>query len=172
MHSGAGTVGWVAPEQIRKAAPLVGPPTDLYALGCIAYRVISGKEVFEGNAQDVLRAHKRTPPPAMNMRPEFPAGAETFVLKLLAKKPWERYEYAADARRAWAELRPREVPPLEEVVAARKPAAVARTGATAAGRPCEQRDEVRHHVPRLRQLAIRGRGQVDVRACPEARHAL
>jgi len=56
VHSGAGTVGWVAPEQIRKLAPHVGPPTDLYALGCILYRILSGKEVFEGNAQDVLRA--------------------------------------------------------------------------------------------------------------------
>jgi len=37
-HAGAGTVGWVAPEQIRKAATHVGPPTDIYALGasCIA----------------------------------------------------------------------------------------------------------------------------------------
>ena len=60
VHSGAGTVGWVAPEQIRRQATLVGPATDLYALGCVMYRVLSGHEVFEGNAQDVLRAHKRT----------------------------------------------------------------------------------------------------------------
>jgi len=43
QHSGAGTVGWVAPEQIRKLASFVGPPTDLYALGCVMYRVMSGK---------------------------------------------------------------------------------------------------------------------------------
>src|SRR5258708_38713101 len=48
QHSGAGTVGWVAPEQIRKMAAFVGPPTDLYALGCIMYRVLSGEEEFEG----------------------------------------------------------------------------------------------------------------------------
>ena len=63
VHSGAGTVGWVAPEQIRRQASLVGPATDLYALGCVMYRVLAGREVFEGNAQDVLRAHKRTPVP-------------------------------------------------------------------------------------------------------------
>jgi tRNA A-37 threonylcarbamoyl transferase component Bud32/tetratricopeptide (TPR) repeat protein len=121
VHSGAGTVGWVAPEQIRKAATLVGPPTDLYALGCIAYRVLTGKEVFEGNAQEVLRAHKRTPPPPLALRADAPPQAADFVLRLLAKKPWDRFEFAADARRAWAALRPEETPSLEEVVAKTPP---------------------------------------------------
>lgn len=145
LHSGAGTVGWVAPEQIRKAAPLVGPPTDLYALGCIAYRVISGKEIFEGNAQDVLRAHKRTPPPAMQMRAEFPAGVQPFVLKLLAKKPWDRYAYAADARHAWAKLRPTEMHPLEEVVASTVP--------PPPPAPASSRPALRHAVAAARSYA-------------------
>ena len=99
---GAGTVGWVAPEQIRRQAPLVGPPTDLYALGCIMYRVLSGHEVFEGNAQDVLRAHKRTPvPPPHAAGGRAAAGRRKFVLRLLEKRPWHRFEFAADARRAW-----------------------------------------------------------------------
>src|SRR5262249_28407813 len=34
---GAGTPGWMAPEQIRLAAPHVGPATDLYSLGCILF---------------------------------------------------------------------------------------------------------------------------------------
>ncbi len=117
-HSGAGTVGWVAPEQIRKAAPHVGPPTDMYALGCIMYRVLTGKEVFEGNAQDVLRAHKRTPVPALKLADGVPPGVSPYVQKLLAKKPWQRFELAADARAAWAQLRPTHAPTLEETMAA------------------------------------------------------
>lgn len=133
MHSGAGTVGWVAPEQIRRAATLVGPPTDLYALGCIIYRVLTGREVFEGSAQDVLRAHKRTPVPPLELPPEVPAGVSAYVQKLLAKKPWHRFEYAADARRAWEVFRPRDAAPLEEALAA--PARFAAKVAPASSRP-------------------------------------
>jgi serine/threonine protein kinase len=115
MHSGAGTVGWVAPEQIRRAATLVGPPTDLYALGCIIYRVLVGKEVFEGNAQEVLRAHKRTPVPPLELQPDVPPLVSGFVQKLLAKKPWNRFEYATDARRAWAQFRPAHTQAMEDI---------------------------------------------------------
>jgi tetratricopeptide (TPR) repeat protein len=118
QHSGAGTVGWVAPEQIRKLAPLVGPATDLYALGCVMYRVLSGKEVFEGTAQDVLRAHKRTPVPAPKLPDGVPREVGTFIQRLLEKKPWERYEFAADARAAWMKLKPAAAAPLEQVIGA------------------------------------------------------
>ncbi len=117
MHSGAGTVGWVAPEQIRRAATLVGPATDLYALGCIVYRILVGREVFEGSAQDVLRAHKRTPVAALDLAPDVPADAGAFVQKLLAKKPWQRFEYAADARAAWDLVRPVDAPTLDAAFA-------------------------------------------------------
>src|SRR5579864_6746077 len=118
VHSGAGTVGWVAPEQIRRQPALVGPATDLYALGCVMYRVLSGREVFEGNAQDVLRAHKRTAPPAPGLPEDAPTEAATFVLRLLEKKPWRRYEFAADARRAWRAIKPPQAWTFEEMVQA------------------------------------------------------
>jgi eukaryotic-like serine/threonine-protein kinase len=116
VHSGAGTVGWVAPEQIRRQAALVGPATDLYALGCVMYRVLSGREVFEGNAQDVLRAHKRTPVPMPAVPEDVPPDAGKFVLRLLEKKPWRRYEFAADARRAWNAIKPPQASTLEDAV--------------------------------------------------------
>jgi tetratricopeptide (TPR) repeat protein len=116
VHSGAGTVGWVAPEQIRRQAALVGPATDLYALGCVMYRVISGREVFEGNVQDVLRAHKRSAVPMPSLPPDVPDAAGAFVVRLLEKKPWNRYEFAADARRAWDCIKPSRAATLEETV--------------------------------------------------------
>ena len=88
LHAGAGTVGWVAPEQIRKLAPHVGPPTDLYALGCIVYRILTGKEVFEGNAQDVLRAHKRRAvvPPPKPARRACRWASTPYVVRLLGEE--------------------------------------------------------------------------------------
>ncbi|RYG83791.1 serine/threonine protein kinase, partial [bacterium] len=117
-HAGAGTVGWVAPEQIRKAATLVGPPTDLYALGCILYRVLIGKEVFEGSAAEVLKAHKRTPVPPLTLPMDVPEAVGPYVQRLLAKRPWDRFEFASDARRDWAHFRPSIASTLEEIVAA------------------------------------------------------
>lgn len=136
QHSGAGTVGWVAPEQIRKLASFVGPATDLYALGCVMYRVLSGKEVFEGNAQEVLRAHKRTPVPAPKLPDAVPKEAGAYIQRLLEKKPWNRFEFAADARRAWARLRPSSASPLEDIMSGgptSRPAQSQHTKALAAG---------------------------------------
>src|SRR5258708_4404386 len=45
VHSGAGTVGWVAPEQIRRQPSLVSPAPDLYAFACAIYHLLSGREI-------------------------------------------------------------------------------------------------------------------------------
>ncbi len=106
MPLGGGTPGWLAPEQIRHATPHVGPPTDLYALGCILHEMITGHEVFVGSAEEVLRQHRDAPVPRPALKPDVPDGAADFVLKLLAKRPWHRFRFAAEARAAWLALQP------------------------------------------------------------------
>jgi eukaryotic-like serine/threonine-protein kinase len=172
QHSGAGTVGWVAPEQIRKMAPLVGPPTDLYALGCIMYRVLSGKEVFEGNAQDVLRAHKRTPVPLPKLPDTVPPEVGAYIVRLLEKKPWHRFELAADARNAWMRLRPAHAPTLEEVMASipvvpsSRAVAAGRSTATAAGLRSPSAPPVSPTVPTVELAKSLAPGLLSLRSSP------
>ncbi|RYE87622.1 MAG: serine/threonine protein kinase, partial [Myxococcales bacterium] len=103
---GLGTPGWMAPEQIRRAAPHIGPPTDLYALGSILFELLTGREVFTGSSTDILRMHRDTAVTEVPLGPDVPKGVADFVMTLLAKKPWRRYRFAADAREVWAGFRP------------------------------------------------------------------
>jgi hypothetical protein len=103
---GLGTPGWMAPEQIRRAAPHIGPPTDLYALGSILFELLTGREVFQGSSTDILRMHRDTPVTEVPLAPEVPPRVADFVRTLLAKRPWQRFRYAADARAQWSQFRP------------------------------------------------------------------
>jgi eukaryotic-like serine/threonine-protein kinase len=104
---GLGTPGWMAPEQIRRAAPHIGPPTDLYALGSILHELLTGREIFQGTSAEILRAHRDTPLPDFTLPPGVPEGVLPFVHTMLAKRPWHRYRFAADAREVWAGFRPK-----------------------------------------------------------------
>ncbi len=105
-HAGAGTPGYMAPEQIQHEMHHVCGATDLYALGCILYRLFSGRPPFSGESRELLRVHAFEPPPPLKLAIEAPREVEAFVNRLLAKRPWDRWDFAADARRAWAELKP------------------------------------------------------------------
>lgn len=103
----AGTVGWMAPEQIRGAVPHVGPATDLYALGCILFQLLTGNEPYESDdLNEVQRMHRSAPVPEVPLPREVPHGVAAFVQRLLAKRPWQRFDFAADARLVWASFRP------------------------------------------------------------------
>jgi serine/threonine protein kinase/tetratricopeptide (TPR) repeat protein len=106
VRAGAGTPGWMAPEQIRRATPHYGPPTDLYAVGSILYHLLAGREPFTGTIDEVLEGHRNHPLPEFKPPANVPPETAAFVRKLMAKRPWQRFEYAGDARRAWEEIRP------------------------------------------------------------------
>ncbi|WP_368738228.1 serine/threonine-protein kinase [Corallococcus exiguus] len=81
-----GTPEFMAPEQIRGGT--VGPATDLYALGIMAFQMLTGARPFQGDPVQVLFAHVDKVPPLPSSRAEgIPPELDTLVLQLLAKDP-------------------------------------------------------------------------------------
>jgi hypothetical protein len=84
-----GTPAYMAPEQVSGAA--VTASTDVYSLGVIAYRMLSGREPFAGSIRDVLDAHVHTaPPPLASLNPRVPGDAASLVMSALSKDPASR----------------------------------------------------------------------------------
>ena len=94
-----GTPHFMAPEQCVSAANLYGPWTDLYAVGCIAHSLVTGKPPYrEKEIVDVLIAHRKKTIPRLEDNYLVPVGFDQWLEKLLAK-PWQqRYLWAQDAR--------------------------------------------------------------------------
>ena len=95
-----GTPTSMAPEQILGTIRDQGPWTDLYALGCLAWRIVCGAAPFEAETPEhVLRKHVREAPSAFEPRFAVPEGFEAWLRALLAKSTERRTERPADA--AW-----------------------------------------------------------------------
>ncbi len=93
----SGTPAYMAPEVVLAEAK-TGPAVDIYALGCVAYWLVTGKLVFEGpGAMKVMMAHAHTPPPAPSTRCELPIPPELekLILECLEKDPAKRPASAA-----------------------------------------------------------------------------
>ena len=103
-----GTADFMSPEQARGGD--VDGRADVYALGCVLFRALTGAVVFDRDSDlDKLWAHVHEPPPALlELRPELPAALGDTVAHALAKEPDSRPRTAgelADEARA-AILRP------------------------------------------------------------------
>ncbi len=97
-----GTLAYMAPEQAMGDA--IGPWTDLYALGVIAFEIFTGRVPFAATADPsaVMWRHILDPiPPVRSLNPEVPAGVSQWIERLLVKDPVARTACAATA---WAEL--------------------------------------------------------------------
>ena len=85
-----GTPSYMAPEQVRGRP--VGPATDVYALGVVAYEMLRGRPPFEGDTPHVLYAHAHEKPqPLPQVNPRIAPAVGAVVHKALAKEPDKRY---------------------------------------------------------------------------------
>jgi serine/threonine protein kinase len=135
-----GTPRYMAPEQA--AGEAVDARADLYSVGVVMYRALTGQRVFPGEAPAELCLHhlRTEPKPLRQVAPhlDIPPPLEAIVLRCLAKRPEDRYPTAEalleDLERArfavlgprstsQESMEPRPVPPV--VAAARAPIVVA-----------------------------------------------
>jgi len=92
-----GTVDYLAPEQAKNSRT-VDRRADLYSLGCTFYFLLAGRPPFPGGSgMDKLLKHQLDPPcPIQQLCPHVPDGLAAVVHRLLAKKPEERFQTAAE----------------------------------------------------------------------------
>ncbi len=100
-HPGAliGTPAYMSPEQCSGAE--VSGASDQYALGAVAYEMITGVSPFTGSTLTVMQAHlEQTPQPIRDRCGECPPELEAAVLRMLEKDPAARWPSIAQAKAA------------------------------------------------------------------------
>ena len=115
-----GTPHYIAPEVWEGQGTT--PQSDIYALGCILYEMLTGERIFQGDTPPaVMMAHFR-PPPLSNVWSEgVPVEVADVLKTVLASRPEERYATAGEMIEALAGLAPRAATPSTAYVTSSKP---------------------------------------------------
>jgi eukaryotic-like serine/threonine-protein kinase len=101
-----GTPAYIAPEQALQG-PQVDHRADIYATGCVAYFLVTGKPVFTGAtpmAVVVQHANTSPPTPSDNSELPIPPALDQVILQCLAKSPDDRPQSARELSRKLANV--------------------------------------------------------------------
>ena len=102
-----GTPQYMAPETLAEGA-LVDARSDVYALGCVLYEMLTGSPPFaDSNWRKLLRqvAEQQPEPPSRRSRAPLPPELEVVVMRCLEKSPEWRFDSAAELGAALSTLR-------------------------------------------------------------------
>jgi len=91
-----GTAWYIPPEQAMGKE--IGPPADLYSLGCVMFETLTGKPPFGGRSvMEVILSHiQRAAPDAREFDARIPEKFALLCCELMRKEPTERPKSAAD----------------------------------------------------------------------------
>ncbi|WP_053333194.1 serine/threonine-protein kinase [Haliangium ochraceum] len=102
-----GTPLYMAPEQFYRQPN--DPRSDIYAIGCVGYELVTGSPPFTGKIPEVVRAHVEKPPPYPStdaplgdVPPEF----DHVITHCMEKAPGQRYQSAGELLRDLVQLEP------------------------------------------------------------------
>jgi serine/threonine-protein kinase len=98
-----GTPDYMSPEQISNRS--IDGRTDIYALGMLTFRALTGRHAFEGGTQEVLMAHLyHEPRRPSDLNPQITPAVDAVILKAIARDREQRYPstraFVQDLRRA------------------------------------------------------------------------
>src|SRR3954468_6812544 len=109
-----GTAAYLSPEQARGEP--AGPPSDLYALGVVAYQLVTGRLPYRGASLTELARQQESGPPTdvSTVEPGVPRSLSAAILRALSPNPASRYQTAPEMERALREGLQGITPPTAE----------------------------------------------------------